>query len=146
MIFGGPHVYTFDGTYYTFPGYKKPNCMYVLARDVRDNKFTIMSQETAILVVTKDSSVKIYQDGRVETIVKVSIETFGTVRDWSTELYLANLHHVKSKIQLNMYLMLLVIHARYWGPHPMDKRQLDIFSNHRRKPTTLRRILRSAEK
>ena len=75
--------------------------MYVLARDVRDNKFTIMSQETAILVVTKDSSVKIHQDGRVETIVKVSIEKFGTVRDWSTELYLANLHHVKSKIQLN---------------------------------------------
>lgn len=74
-------MYTFDGTYYTFPGYKKPNCMYVLARDVRDNKFTIMSQETAILVVTKDSSVKIHQDGRVETIVKVSIEKFGTVRD-----------------------------------------------------------------
>lgn len=71
MIFGGPHVYTFDGTYYTFPGYKKSDCMYVLARDVRDNKFTILSQETAIIVVTEDSSVKIHQDGRVETIVKV---------------------------------------------------------------------------
>ncbi|PFX28884.1 Apolipophorin [Stylophora pistillata] len=72
MIFGGPHVYTFDGTYYKFPGYRKPGCMYVLARDVRDNKFTILSQETAIIVLTEDSSVKIYQDGRVETIVKVS--------------------------------------------------------------------------
>ena len=72
MIFGGPHVYTFDGTYYTFPGYQKSGCMYVLARDVRDNKFTILSQETAIIVVTEDSSVKIHQDGRVETIVKVT--------------------------------------------------------------------------
>ncbi|KAL9951489.1 hypothetical protein ACROYT_G044158 [Oculina patagonica] len=72
MIFGGPHVYTFDGTYYTFPGYKKPGCMYVLARDVRDDKFTILSQENAIIVVTEDSSVKIHQDGKVETIVKVS--------------------------------------------------------------------------
>ena len=64
-------MYTFDGTYYQFPGYKKPGCMFVLARDVRDNKFTILSQETAIIVVTEDSSVKIHQDGRVETIVKV---------------------------------------------------------------------------
>lgn len=72
MIFGGPHVYTFDGTYYTFPGYQKPGCMYVLTRDVRDNKFTILSQETAIIVVTDDSSVKIHQDGRVETIVKIA--------------------------------------------------------------------------
>ena len=65
-------MYTFDGKYYTFPGYKKSDCTYVLARDVRDNKFTILSQETAIIVLTEDSSVKINQNGRVETIVKVS--------------------------------------------------------------------------
>ncbi|XP_068726618.1 uncharacterized protein [Montipora capricornis] len=72
IIFGSSHVYTFDGTYYTFPGYKKSDCMYVLARDVRDDKFTILSQETAIIVVTEDSTVKIHQDGRVETIVKIT--------------------------------------------------------------------------
>lgn len=65
-------MYTFDGKYYTFPGYKKSDCTYVLARDVRDNKFTILSQETAIIVLTEDSNVKINQNGRVETIVKVS--------------------------------------------------------------------------
>lgn len=80
MIFGGPHVYTFDGKYYTFPGYKKSDCTYVLARDVRDNKFTILSQETAIIVLTEDSSVKINQNGKVETIVKVSNRFVASLR------------------------------------------------------------------
>ena len=58
--------------------------MYVLARDVRDNKFTILSQETAIIVVTEDSTVKIHQDGRVETIVKVSNFCVGKVAYFPT--------------------------------------------------------------
>mgnify|MGYP001794904310 CR=1 FL=1 len=59
MIFGRPHVYTFDGTYYKFPGYEKPHCTYVLARDVLNNKFTLLSQENAIILVTEDANVKV---------------------------------------------------------------------------------------
>ena len=99
MIFGGPHVYTFDGTYYTFPGYKKPGCMYALARDVRDNKFTILSQETAIIVVTEDATVKIHQDGRVETIVKVS-SLIATKHRFYYVYYIAKYHAVCALVTL----------------------------------------------
>lgn len=43
MIFGGFYVYMFDGIYYKFLGYSKVGCMYVLVRDVCDNKFIILS-------------------------------------------------------------------------------------------------------
>lgn len=60
MIFGGFYVYIFDGIYYIFFGYQKFGCMYVLVRDVCDNKFIILSQEIVIIVVMEDLSVKIY--------------------------------------------------------------------------------------
>lgn len=69
MIFGKPHVYTFDGQSYQFVGYKKPSCTYVLAHDFRDNNFTLMSQETALIVNTKSGFVKIHADGKVEATV-----------------------------------------------------------------------------
>lgn len=65
--------------YYIFFGYKKFDCMYVLVRDVCDNKFIILSQEIVIIVVIEDFIVKIYQDGRVEMIVKVSNFCVGKV-------------------------------------------------------------------
>lgn len=60
MIFGKPHVYTFDGKYFRFPGYQNERCTYVLARDVRDNKFTLLSQETALILITDDANVKVF--------------------------------------------------------------------------------------
>ena len=48
--------------------------MYVLARDVRDDKITLLSQERALLLVTEDMNVKIHQDGRVETMTKVTVD------------------------------------------------------------------------
>ena len=86
MIFGGPHVYTFDNTYYTFPGYRNPLCTYVLARDVRDNKFTILSQETAIIIITEDSNVKILQDGKVESVIKITSSGKKLSGDYTNEL------------------------------------------------------------
>lgn len=59
MIFGKDHVYTFDSQYFRFPGYKNERCTYVLARDVRDNKFTLMSQEKALLFSSEDANVKV---------------------------------------------------------------------------------------
>jgi hypothetical protein len=59
MIFGKDHVYTFDSKYFRFPGYNNEHCTYILARDVRDNKFTLMSQETALLLITEDANVKV---------------------------------------------------------------------------------------
>ena len=72
MIFGPSHVYTFDRQYYRFPGYKTSDCMYVLARDVRDNKFKLLSQEKALILLTDDMNVKVHQDGRVETMTKIT--------------------------------------------------------------------------
>ena len=69
MIFGKPHVYTFDGQSYKFVGYKKPSCTYVLAHDFRDNNFTLMSQETALIVNTKSGFIKIHESGKVEATV-----------------------------------------------------------------------------
>merc|ERR1719494_12425 len=53
MIFGRPHVLTFDGKYFEFPGYRRPECTYVLARD------------------SHDGHIKIGHDGAVETVVKI---------------------------------------------------------------------------
>lgn len=69
MIFGRPHVFTFDGQYYKFPGYKKPSCTYVLAHDFRDKNFTLMSQETSLILATKSGYIKIHADGKVEATV-----------------------------------------------------------------------------
>lgn len=69
MIFGKPHVYTFDGHSYHFVGYKKPSCTYVLAHDFKDKSFTLMSQETALIVNTNSGFIKIHESGKVEATV-----------------------------------------------------------------------------
>ena len=69
MIFGRPHVYTFDGQYYKFVGYKKPDCTYVLAKDMRDDSFTLLSQENSLMIITKTGSIKVHGGGKVETTV-----------------------------------------------------------------------------
>ncbi|XP_046849382.1 uncharacterized protein LOC124442906 [Xenia sp. Carnegie-2017] len=74
MIFGKPHVYTFDGHSYQFIGYKKPSCTYVLAHDFRDNNFTLMSQETALIINTKSGYVKIHANGKVEATVSKDVD------------------------------------------------------------------------
>jgi len=74
VIFGKDHVYTFDSQYFRFPGYKNKRCTYVLARDVRDNKFTLLSQETALLFTSEDANVKIHADGKVESMTKITLD------------------------------------------------------------------------
>ncbi|XP_028404666.1 apolipophorins-like [Dendronephthya gigantea] len=74
MIFGKPHVHTFDGHSYQFVGYKKPSCTYVLAHDFRDNNFTLMSQETALIVNTNAGFIKIHESGKVEATVTKDVD------------------------------------------------------------------------
>ena len=70
MIFGKSHVMTFDGEYYDFPAYSKPDCTYVLARDFQRGKFTVLRQKEHLIVVTPDMRVKIHLNGKVESVVK----------------------------------------------------------------------------
>ena len=74
MIFGKRHVYTFDGQTYKFVSYKKPSCVYVLAHDFKDNSFTIMSQEKALIINTKSGFIKIHKNGKVEATVSKDAE------------------------------------------------------------------------
>jgi len=74
VIFGKDHVYTFDSQYFRFPGYNNERCTYVLARDVRDDKFTLMSQEKALLFKSEDANVKIHSSGKVESMVKITTD------------------------------------------------------------------------
>ncbi|KAK3755617.1 hypothetical protein QZH41_017617, partial [Actinostola sp. cb2023] len=74
VIFGKSHVYSFDSQYFKFPGYNNEHCTYILARDVRDNKFTLMSQESALIFVAEDANVKIQSDGTVETMTKITYD------------------------------------------------------------------------
>ena len=72
MIFGKRHVMTFDGKYYIFPKYSKPTCAYLLARDFKDGKFTIYSQEEKIVAETPDIKVSIDRYGAVEGVIKTT--------------------------------------------------------------------------
>lgn len=74
MIFGTPHVYTFDGKYFKFPGYNKPTCTYVLAHDFRDKNFTLLSREKSLILNTKSGHITIDASGKVEATVNMDAE------------------------------------------------------------------------
>jgi hypothetical protein len=69
MVFGKSHVVTFDQKYYDMIDYKAPDCSYVLAHDFTDGKFTILRQESKIVVKTPGMTVKIGADGKTKTVI-----------------------------------------------------------------------------
>lgn len=72
MIFGKSHVMTFDGKYYDFVKYAKPDCTYLLGRDFKSGNFTLLVQEEHIIVKTPDMSIRIHQNGRVNGEIRVT--------------------------------------------------------------------------
>jgi len=73
MIFGKSHVLTFDGKFYDFINYKRPDCTYLLARDFADGKFTIMSQEKNLIFKNDELEIKINGDGTTKTTIGKNI-------------------------------------------------------------------------
>jgi len=67
MIFGKSHVLTFDGKFYDFINYKRPDCTYLLARDFAEGKFTIMSTKKSLIFKNADLEIKINDDGTTKT-------------------------------------------------------------------------------
>lgn len=67
MTFGRHHIYTFDKRYFRFPGFKNPQCQFLVTRDFKDGNFTIKAESDSITVITRDAVVKIYRDGLVRS-------------------------------------------------------------------------------
>ena len=65
MIFGGHHFYTFDKRYFRFPGFTKPQCLYLVARDFKDGNFTITASSDSVRILTRDALVRINRNGLV---------------------------------------------------------------------------------
>lgn len=58
MIFGARSVYTFDGKLYESAEYTA-NCTFLLAHDLRQAKFSVMSDKTSILILFPEMSVRV---------------------------------------------------------------------------------------
>ena len=63
----GKHIYTFDKRYFRFPGFKKPECEYLVTRDFKDANFSITFASESISITTQDATVKIYRNGIVKS-------------------------------------------------------------------------------
>ena len=67
MTFGRHHIYTFDKRYFRFPGFKKSQCQFLVARDFKDGNFTIKIASDSISIATRDALVKISRSGVVNS-------------------------------------------------------------------------------
>ena len=65
MIFGPLGVLTFDKKLYELPGYRSPDCTYVLARDFVDRNFTLLADQNALTAVFPTTVVKIGENSKV---------------------------------------------------------------------------------